>query len=69
MLGILVPSGDFTALTPVLPADAALPGLGMRVPEPGGVLQQQRLTIVAVLHFGLLRAGGQQLAGIPGPIR
>jgi len=69
LLGILVPSGDFTPLTPVLPADAALPGLGMRVPEPGGVLQQHRLTITAVLHSGLLHAGGPQLAGISGPVR
>jgi len=63
LLGVLVPSGDFTPLTPVLPAHAALPGLGMRVPEPGGVLQQHRLTITAVLHFGLLHASGRSLLG------
>ena len=39
LLGILAPlSGELPTPVPLLPAGAPLPGLGMRLAEPGGVL-------------------------------
>ena len=38
LLGARAPPGELPTPTPLLPADAPLPGLGILLPEPGGVL-------------------------------
>ena len=62
LLGILVPPGELPSPAPPLPADAPLPSLGMRLPEPGGVLKPRNtLVLAAAAQPALINEGEHDL--------
>ena len=58
LLGALAPLGELAAPTPLLPADAPLLGLGIRLPDPGAVLNPHSTTCLAAKAWPSLTCEG-----------